>query len=184
MSEHVLVLGGARSGKSSLAERSLADAGAVDYVATSAPAPDDPEWVARVAAHRARRPASWQTIETLDIASVLAGPGPAVLVDCIGVWLTRMFDAAGVWTEDGVREPSDPCWQVVDDAVDALVDAVSASPREVWLVSNEVGLGVVPPFPSGRVFQDRLGIVNMRLAAACDRVVLCVAGIPLTVKAP
>ncbi len=84
----VLVLGGARSGKSTYAERLLAVEPAVDYVATSGERPDDPDWVQRVAEHRARRPATWRTLETTDIEGVLATPGPPVLVDCLALWLT------------------------------------------------------------------------------------------------
>ncbi|MGD8215813.1 nicotinate-nucleotide--dimethylbenzimidazole phosphoribosyltransferase [Aestuariimicrobium sp. Y1814] len=173
-----LVLGGARSGKSHWAEQQLADAPAVDYVATSQPRPEDPEWVARVQAHRNRRPQHWQTIETLDLVDVLARPGRVpVLVDCLTLWLTHQFDALGAW------DRPEPEWRpALDRALDALVEAVADTGRRVLLVSNEVGSGVVPPTPSGRLFQDELGRLNSRVAARCDHVVLCTAGIPQQLK--
>lgn len=172
-----LVLGGARSGKSTHAESLLASAPAVDYVATSAVNPDDAEWVERIELHQARRPAHWQTIETADVATVLRREAePVVLVDCLGVWLTRMMDECGIWDD------APGAGELLQAKVDGLVDAVAQTGREVVFVSNEVGLSVVPEHWSGRFFRDQLGILNMRVAAACDRVVLCVAGIPLTIK--
>lgn len=165
-----LVTGGARSGKSSHAESLFADDTRVDYVATSARNDDDPEWMARIAAHVARRPASWRTLETLDVAGVLADPGAPVLVDCLGVWLTRTLDETGFWTDPAGAD------EQVERRIGELVDAVRTTTRRVVLVTNEVGSGVVPGTESGRAFRDRLGILNARVADACDDVVLCVAG--------
>jgi adenosylcobinamide kinase/adenosylcobinamide-phosphate guanylyltransferase len=168
-----LVLGGARSGKSSYAEQLLAGERAVDYVACG-PVPDgsDPEWTGRVALHQARRPASWRTVETLDLAVVLGRPGPPVLVDCLTTWLARVMDDCGVWAE----EPG------ADDrlaaAVDGLVDAWAATRRRAVVVSNEVGSGIVPATPSGRRFRDELGVLNARIATASPRVWLITAGLP------
>ncbi len=160
----VLVTGGVRSGKSAHAERLLADRPAVTYVAPG-PVLDDADWAARVAAHRARRPASWTTLETGDLAAALLTPGP-VLVDCLGTWLTRLVDDAALWdarTED------------VTAYVDEAVSAVELG-DDVVLVTNEVGYGVVPEHRSGRLFRDLLGSVNQRFAAQCDEVHLVVAG--------
>lgn len=183
-----LVLGGARSGKSTHAEQLVMGAAAVDYVATSATNPDDAEWVERIALHQARRPAHWRTLETADIAAVLDTPGDAVvLVDCLGVWITRMMDECGIWdsaepkpaaTDQPVESPR----QLLQRRVDELVSAIHATQREVVFVSNEVGQGVVPAHWSGRFFRDQLGILNSRVAGACDRVVFCIAGIPMTLK--
>ncbi len=112
-----LVTGGARSGKSSWAEQQLADRDRVDYVATSH-WPDDPDWAERVRLHRERRPASWSTIETIDLVSVLASQDDApVLIDCLGVWLTRVMDETGVWEQtpgaDNGRRPGDARWAPV-----------------------------------------------------------------------
>jgi adenosylcobinamide kinase / adenosylcobinamide-phosphate guanylyltransferase len=160
----VLVTGGVRSGKSRHAESLLA--GAVTYVAPG-PVRDDADWAARVAAHRARRPASWTTVETGDLPSALRADGP-VLVDCLGTWLTRLVDDAGLW-EAPVAEVT----SYVDTAVAA---AVAELGPDVVLVTNEVGLGVVPEHRSGRLFRDLLGTVNQAFGAACDEVHLVVAG--------
>ena len=173
-----LVLGGARSGKSYWAEQQLADDLAVDYVATSEPRPDDPEWAARVEAHRLRRPGHWHTIETLDLVDVLGADTPTpLLVDCLTLWLTHQLDHVDAW-----QQPVDRWRAELDEAIAALVTAVAGTRRHVVLVSNEVGSGVVPSTPSGRVFQDELGRLNARVAACCDHVVLCTAGIAQRLK--
>jgi adenosylcobinamide kinase/adenosylcobinamide-phosphate guanylyltransferase len=173
-----LVLGGARSGKSREAERRLSAHPSVRYVATGGRRPGDAEWRARVALHRARRPSAWTTVETLDVAGVLAAAGPqdAVLVDCVALWLTGRLDAARAWTV----EPGTPAYAeslaAVHRATDELVAAVAATRGHVVLVSNEVGAGVVPEHASGRLFRDLLGDLNARLAEVCDDVDLVVAG--------
>ena len=167
----VLVIGGVRSGKSRHAESLLADAPSASYVAPG-PAADedpDPDWVARIAAHRARRPASWTTVETHDLAAALRLDGP-VLVDCLGTWLTAVLDARGLW-----EASSDEATATIDDLLDEVVARLDGR-TDVVLVTNEVGLGVVPAHRSGRLFRDLLGLVNQRVAAACDEVHLVVAG--------
>ncbi len=173
----VLVLGGIRSGKSEWAETavaaSLGDGRPVRYLATGATADDD-TWAARVAAHRARRPKRWSTVETTDVATQLrSGDASPTLVDDIGGWLTAAMDGAGAWTGGSVGT-----------AIDDLLDAVAGFQAELVLVSPEVGLTVVPETEAGRRFADELGTLNQRLAAQCDRVVLVVAGQPVTVKGP
>lgn len=162
----VLVTGGVRSGKSRHAESLLhADVAAV-YVAPG-PARDDDDWAARVRAHQERRPAAWTTVETHDLATALVVE-PPVIVDCLGTWLTAVIDDLEGWDA-----PVDE----VTDRVLALVDAaVAAMGPDVVLVTNEVGLGVVPAHRSGRLFRDLLGTVNQRFADACDEVHLVVAG--------
>jgi adenosylcobinamide kinase/adenosylcobinamide-phosphate guanylyltransferase len=174
----ILVLGGIRSGKSQWAEaaiaESIADGLPVRYLATG-PAPEsDTDWSARVAAHRARRPSHWSTIETLDLATQLrSDTATATLIDDVGGWLAATMDRRGAWTGASVS-----------DDIDDLLDAVSAFAAPLVLVSPEVGLTVVPHTESGRRFADELGTLNQRLAAVCDRVVLVVAGQPVTVKEP
>lgn len=158
----VLVTGGVRSGKSAHAEGLLRTRPAVTYVAAGpVPGPDDTEWATRVAAHRARRPASWTTLESTDLPAVLGGP-TAYLVDCLGTWLTAQLDELG-WDENALAP-----------RVDALVEAVAGC-SDLVVVSNEVGGGVVPEHRSGRVFRDQLGLLNQRVATVCDEVHLVVA---------
>ena len=168
----ILVTGGVRSGKSTHAEALIGDEPAT-YVAPG-PSPDaeaDADWAARVAAHRARRPASWATLETQDLVDAIHDAEHPLLVDCLGTWLTAVIDAEDAWERDA---------DVVHDLVVArtveVVDAVVACPHDVVLVTNEVGLGVVPEHRSGRLFRDLLGIVNQRVATVCDEVHLVVAG--------
>jgi adenosylcobinamide kinase / adenosylcobinamide-phosphate guanylyltransferase len=179
-----LILGGARSGKSVTAERLLADHSRVDYVATGAP-PDaaDPDWAARIRAHRKRRPATWTTLETLDVENVLVPPGAAadslgtpVLVDCLSTWLARLMETYGLW--DG-RPGSD---EELARRVDSLLTAWRGTRRHVIAVSNEVGSGVVPGTASGVRFRDELGMLNMRIAAECEQVFMCTAGIAQRLK--
>jgi adenosylcobinamide kinase/adenosylcobinamide-phosphate guanylyltransferase len=168
----VLVTGGARSGKSRTAERLLAGEPAVTYVATGTPADgDDADWAARVRDHQERRPSHWRTAETLDVAAVLAAAGPedAVLVDCLALWLSRTIDAHVAWDDDAALAH-------VDADVERLVAAVSSTQARVVLVTNEVGAGVVPATRSGRLFRDRLGTLNLRVAEVLDEVRLVVAG--------
>ncbi|MEV1009007.1 bifunctional adenosylcobinamide kinase/adenosylcobinamide-phosphate guanylyltransferase [Streptomyces sp. NPDC049881] len=169
-----LVLGGARSGKSAEAERRLAAFPGVTYVATGGRRADDPEWTARVAAHRERRPASWTTAETCDLVPLLAdGDGPPLLIDCLALWLTDAMDAAGAW--DGPPRG-------LAERTSALAAAVRATRRTVVLVSNEVGSGVVPATRAGRLFRDELGRLNAAVAAECEHVLLAVAGTVLPLR--
>ncbi len=176
-----LVLGGARSGKSLAAERLLASAPAVTYVATSTADADamDAEWRERIAMHRTRRPAHWTTVETIALTKLLAvtsADDPPLLIDCLTVWLATMMENAGLWSDEG------PAASRIADAelaaaIDGLVHAWRTTAARVVAVSNEVGSGVVPPYPSGRRFRDELGSLNARLAAESDEVLVVEAGI-------
>lgn len=183
----MLVLGGARSGKSSFAERLAAGSGrSVAFIATATA--NDDEMRERIAHHRAARPAGWQTIEEpLDIARAVRRAGTladVLLLDCITMWLTNCM-ARQDYAEHHALPPSD---KLQDNealsAVDALLDAVAALPANKTLiaVTNEVGLGIVPAYPLGRAYRDTLGYVNQRLARAADRVYLMVAGMALDIK--
>jgi adenosylcobinamide kinase / adenosylcobinamide-phosphate guanylyltransferase len=169
----VLVLGGARSGKSATAEAMLAGDGPVDYVATGTPpGSGDAEWDARVAEHQGRRPPHWRTVETLALAEMLAAPATApVLVDCLTTWLARVMDDCGAW--DGDEDAA----RVLAARIDETVGAWRLTGRHVVAVSNEIGSGVVPGTASGRRFRDELGRLNARIAADSDEVWLCTAGI-------
>lgn len=167
-----LVTGGVRSGKSRHAESLLAAHPAVRYVA---PGPDetqepDPDWARRLQAHRARRPAAWQTVETADVPAAIAASDLPVLVDCLGTWVTRLVDDGRLW-----EAPAEEVTALVREQTDRLVAALER-PQPVVLVTNEVGLGVVPAHRSGRLFRDLLGEVNRSVAGACDEVHLVVAG--------
>ena len=184
MTLRTLVLGGARSGKSAHAEGLVSATGPVSYLATGRRDPTDPEWSARIAAHVARRPAHWETVEITD-AALLAGllsdafdADPTLLVDDLATWLTGMLDEVRGW--DG--RPS--ALRLAESHLDKLVAAVASTKARVVLVSAEVGLGVVPATPSGRLFRDLLGTLNARLADVCDEVLLLVAGIALPLKEP
>lgn len=171
-----LVLGGIRSGKSRWAEQAVAGfvppSAPVRYLATGPATDSDPAWATRVAAHRTRRPANWQTVESADVAMQLrAEPEIATLVDDVGGWLTAAMDRTDAWAAGSVA-----------DAVTDLTEAVAAYPSPLVLVSPEVGLTVVPATEAGRRFADALGELNQRLAAACDRVVLVVAGVAVPIK--
>ena len=169
-----LILGGARSGKSAEAERRLAAVPEVLYVATGGDRPDDPEWADRVAAHRARRPAGWRTLETEDLPTVLIQAGGSVLIDCLTLWLTGVMDRCGAWDETRWRVGS--ARRELAAEIDLLAAAWADTTADIVAVTNEVGWGVVPATVSGRRFQDELGRLNQRIAALADEVVLVVAG--------
>lgn len=170
-----LVLGGARSGKSSHAESLLGDEPA-DYLATARRAPQDQEWEARIAAHVARRPPQWRTHEPSDLAEALRTAGRPVLVDDLGVWLTGELDDAAAWDDPAGALP-----RVRRRAAD-LVAAVQTCRTRLVLVSPEVGQGVVPETRAGRLFRDELGALNAAIAAVCDEVLLLVAGLPVRLR--
>jgi adenosylcobinamide kinase/adenosylcobinamide-phosphate guanylyltransferase len=185
----VLILGGARSGKSTYAERVAADlarvAGAEDrvlYVAT-AQALDD-EMARRIARHRAARPRAWRTLEEpLDLGAAIAAAredAAVVLVDCVTIWLSNLL--LGVEHDVDAAPDAEEAAARAGAAVDALLRAYHAGTASTLLVSNEVGMGLVPPYPLGRIYRDLLGQVNAKLAAEADRVVLMVAGLPLPIK--
>ncbi|MDN5894962.1 MAG: bifunctional adenosylcobinamide kinase/adenosylcobinamide-phosphate guanylyltransferase [Nocardioides sp.] len=166
----ILVTGGVRSGKSTHAEKLMADAQSVTYVA-SGPIPDgtDEEWSARIAAHQERRPVNWSTVESGDLASAVEGK-QVVLIDDLGTWVTAMVDDMAGW-----KRPFERWRAEFDRRVAEAVTAVSATQTAV-IVTNEVGMGVVPDHASGRLFRDLLGTVNQRFAVACDEVHLVVSG--------
>lgn len=168
-----LVLGGARSGKSAYAE-SLAGTGPVRYVATAIPDPADTDFAARIAAHRARRPAAWAVLDGADPATALRDTHPGTtLVDDLGTWLTARLDARAAW--DAPRGTITP-------DMDGLVEAVAQYAGRLVLVTPEAGLGVIPATRSGRLFRDEIGALNQRLAQVCDDAYFVVAGLPMRLK--
>ncbi len=168
----MLVLGGARSGKSVFAESMLSGLATVTYVATAPPRPDDPEWQRRIAEHRRCRPDSWRTVETTDLHTWLRAEAGPFLIDCATLWLTAVMDECGVWDEQPDADAE------LASHIDELERAWGATPACAVLVSNEAGCGVVPATKAGRRFRDELGSLNTRLAAHADEVWLLTAGVP------
>jgi adenosylcobinamide kinase/adenosylcobinamide-phosphate guanylyltransferase len=174
-----LILGGARSGKSRYAEQAaLQNGGRVLYVATAQPGDD--EMVARIAAHRAARPSGWDTLEAPRRAgpAIRGWPGQpdVILLDCVTLLASNVLLGLGETADQGAAEGA------LNAEIDGLLDAFQARPAHWLVISNEVGLGLVPPYPLGRVYRDALGRANQRLAAAADEVLFMVAGLPLVVK--
>ncbi|MCH6159861.1 bifunctional adenosylcobinamide kinase/adenosylcobinamide-phosphate guanylyltransferase [Streptomyces marispadix] len=169
-----LVLGGARSGKSAEAEQRLAAFPGVVYVATGGSRDGDPEWAARVGAHKERRPASWRTEETCDLVPLLEASGPPLLIDCLALWLTDAMDSVGAWDDERWATVGS---RMLRERVSALLAALRRTRRTVVAVSNEVGSGIVPGTASGRRFRDELGRLNAEFAAECEHVLLVTAGV-------
>jgi adenosylcobinamide kinase / adenosylcobinamide-phosphate guanylyltransferase len=192
-----LIIGGARSGKSTEAELRLSGEPRVTYLAAGPWRPSrraeeraDAEWAARVARHRARRPAWWETVESLDVAGYLRQQSGALLIDGVGTWLAGIMDESGLWpdADDGSAAPGsadlprvsvsagpDP-GAVVESRIDDLVQAWRQTTALAVAVTDDVGSGLVPAYPAGRVFRDQLGWLNQRLAAESELVLHLVAG--------
>lgn len=183
-----LVLGGVRSGKSEFAEKlARQDNQSVLYVATGLAS--DSEMERRIQRHRDSRPPNWETLEApIDLAdsleNVLSGriapndlPPEVVLIDSLDSWVGNLLQQR----ED---EPGHVVDSLVEDSVGKILNVCDRSSASVILVSSEVGLTLVPPFPMGRRFQDLLGLVNQKVAATADSVYLVVAGVPIAIKCP
>lgn len=168
MAKSILITGGARSGKSVLAERlTLALGTPALYIATAEA--QDAEMAARIARHQARRGAEWTTLaEPLDLAGALrrSDSGAPRLVDCLTLWLTNLMLGGHDWEAEAAR----------------LAELIPQLSAPVVFVTNEVGGGIVPDNALARAFRDAAGITNQRVAAACDELWFCVAGHPLKVK--
>lgn len=174
-----LILGGARSGKSRYAEQATAQLGGrVLYVATAQAG--DEEMAARIAAHQAARPGDWDTLEAATRVgpAIQAWPRPAevILLDCVTLLASNVLMELGEAVDQAAAESA------LSAEIDGLLAAFQALPAHWLVISNEVGLGLVPPYPLGRVYRDALGRANQRLAAAADDVLFMVAGLPLVVK--
>ncbi|MCX6068110.1 MAG: bifunctional adenosylcobinamide kinase/adenosylcobinamide-phosphate guanylyltransferase [Chloroflexi bacterium] len=172
-----LILGGARSGKSSFAEQLGRESGqTVLFIATATAS--DGEMAERIHKHRASRPANWQTLELpLNLGQNLSAPmAEVVIVDCITLLVTNALLSL---PEDS---PSEAVMQKIQAEIEELIAAQARIGGQWLLVSNEVGLGLVPPYPLGRIYRDALGWANQRLAQAAQRVIFMVAGIPMIVK--
>ena len=187
----VLILGGARSGKSTFAERLASKSGrSVAFIATATGG--DEEMRERIARHRAARPAAWYTIEEpLDLAGAVLQASEiadVLLLDCMTLWLNNLFAQASGDAKHGSEERSLTTSKLFDEAALQEVEKLLAVARSLetgktlLIVSNEVGLGIVPAYPLGRLYRDTLGYVNQRLAQAADRAYLMVAGMGVDLK--
>ena len=178
-----LIIGGARSGKSTLAEKRAVESGLqVIYVATAQAL--DGEMERRIALHQARRPPTWGLVEApLGLAATLAAnaaPGVCLLVDCLTLWLSNLL-FAGVAAKQAEAGEAVDC-ALFSGEVQALVDTLPGLPGRIIMVSNEVGWGLVPMAAVSRLFADEQGRLNQRVAAVCDQVTLVAAGLPLKLK--
>ena len=178
-----LVLGGVRSGKSEFAENlAKQEDKPVVYLATGLAS--DPEMERRIQRHRESRPDSWETLEApTDLAGCLQNaleettPPAVMLIDSLDSWVGNLLQQH----ED---EPGDVLDSLVEESLGKILNACDRSRASVILVSSEVGLTLVPPFPLGRRFQDLLGLVNQKVATAAGNVYLVVAGVPMAIKSP
>lgn len=179
MSRLTLILGGARSGKSSYAVRLAKGKGqSVTFLATAQPL--DAEMQARIQKHKEERPANWETLE-IPLQIVAAIPqirSELVILDCLTLWVSNLL--MEYVTDERVDEAS--FFQGLQRETEALLQAIRRSEQEWLVVSNEVGLGLVPVYPIGRVYRDALGWVNQQFAAEADEVLWMVAGIAVKVK--
>ena len=177
MGEMILILGGARSGKSRLAERLAAEVEPVSYIATATLDGNDPEMTARIDRHRAARPEGWETREVPrdleEVLALLATRGGTVLIDCVTLWLTNLMLGLGGGPELDDRE--------ILATVDRASGVAMGDSRVIW-VSNEVGSGVVPENALARRFADLQGWANQALADRANVVHLCVAGLSIRLK--
>ena len=170
----ILILGGVRSGKSSYAQQLAGKMGKRVLFLATAEAGDE-EMKRRIARHKSSRPESWRTVEEqIDLPGALrknTAHADAVIVDCVTVWLSNMLMHNEKLSE-----------QEMIEGVDRLINSYEHGEASYIVVSGEVGMGIVPEHPLGRIFRDYLGLANQRLAGAADRVVLMVAGLPVDVK--
>ena len=180
MGHLIFILGGARSGKSMHAQRlAKAHGGKVVFIATAEG--QDDEMRDRIAAHQAERPADWVTLETpTNVAEAfrrLSSPADVVLLDCLTLLVSNLLLLDGdIDHPDAVQAENR-----LEVEIRALLEAIRQNRADWIVVSNEVGLGLVPPYPSGRVYRDLLGHANQRLAAQADEVYWMVAGIPVPI---
>ena len=180
-----LILGGARSGKSLLAEKRAAASGLrVVYLATAEAC--DGEMARRIAHHRERRPSTWGCAEEkLQLAvklRELAAPDTCVLVDCLTLWLSNLLFAGQAAAQAEAGAAID-C-PLLQGETTALIKLLPTLPGHIILVSNEVGWGIVPMHPVSRIFADEQGRLNQRVAAVCEQITLVAAGLPLILKSP
>jgi adenosylcobinamide kinase/adenosylcobinamide-phosphate guanylyltransferase len=179
----IFIVGGARSGKSTFAEElARSQGGRVAYIATALVA--DEEMARRVEKHRRRRPKDWETVECtgrLGEALTQATEHDVIVVDCLTVYIARLLPFLEEETADEATEAE--AYERMDRELEEVVAAVRSGSADVIVVSNEVGSGLVPAYPSGRLFRDMVGRANQRMASEADLAYLVVAGVPLDLGA-
>lgn len=200
MGQIIYITGGAKSGKSSFAEQSIqkAQLDSVAYIATMANNQEDPELQRSIALHRSQRPEEWTTIEAYrDLDQVILEESEShqgILVDCVTLWISNNLfdywqartkvlglDLEGYWKAWNQQE-AEKTETFLMEKVDRLKHSLKASSAKIWLVSNEVGAGLVPDYLLGRLFRNYQGLVNQKLAASADQVYWLVSGIPVRIK--
>lgn len=185
MAKKVLVLGGTRSGKSAFAEKICLKLGeTVAYIATGEPF--DEEMKIRIAKHRRQRPSTWQTVEAYrelgGIAESVTEHTEVVILDCVTVYINNLMYHHSVDVETATREQLRELERYISEDIDCFVQEIADREMALVMVSDEVGLGIVPENKLSRIYRDMIGIINQRLAKRCDEVYLVVSGIPLQIK--
>ena len=194
MAKIVLVTGGARSGKSAFAEERLADRERVCYIATGLPRGDDPEWQERIQLHQERRPASWTTQEQYaGLADWLREQShPVYLLDCATLLTSnRLFDLIAQHYPDKLelteehflsRQEQSFLLQLLEEEWQELLSAIRQTDAECWIVTDEVGLGIVPETRLGRFFRDVQGKINQLIAKEASEAYLVICGLAQQLK--
>jgi adenosyl cobinamide kinase/adenosyl cobinamide phosphate guanylyltransferase len=175
----ILVTGGARSGKSDFAQRLAVEWGGQDVLFVATAEPGDEEMARRIAAHRQARPSAWRTVEAprqIGQAIRQAGPVKAIIVDCLTLLVSNVLLSFG--EEPSARQAE----TAVDEEIGSLLRAAREAPGSVIVVTNEVGLGIVPDNRMARLYRDLLGRANATLAREADQVYLLVSGLPVEIK--
>ena len=194
MAKIVLVTGGARSGKSAFAEEQLADRERVCYIATGLPRGEDPEWQERIRLHQERRPASWTTQEQYaGLADWLREQShPVYLLDCATLLTSnRLFDLIAQHYPDKLelteeyflsRQEQSFLLQLLEEEWEELLSAIHQTDAECWIVTDEVGLGIVPETRLGRFFRDVQGKINQLIAKEASEAYLVICGLAQQLK--
>ena len=194
MAKIVLVTGGARSGKSAFAEEQLADRERVCYIATGLPRGEDPEWQERIRLHQERRPASWTTQEQYaGLADWLREQShPVYLLDCATLLTSnRLFDLIAQHFPDKLelteehflsRQEQSFLLQLLEEEWQELLSAIHQTDAECWIVTDEVGLGIIPETRLGRFFRDVQGKINQLIAKEASEAYLVICGLAQQLK--
>ena len=182
MGRLIIITGGARSGKSTFAEKLASKTDSVLYIATSVPFDD--EMKDRVRRHRERRPSSWDTYEGYKgLKDIIAGTGKKmVLLDCVTIMIANLLMDANLDWDNVPIDVIDEVEKGIEKEIMGIIEGARKSSADVVLVTNEIGMGLVPEYRLGRIFRDIAGRMNQLVAAAADEVYMVIAGIPVKIK--